>query len=82
MKFLVIAQDLRISGTSEGIVSRSFLSKLRKIYPNAIIEVVYLKQNESDDQLHLLPVNSIKTHILNLKVNPFSCSVMWIGHFI
>jgi glycosyltransferase involved in cell wall biosynthesis len=69
-KFLVIAQDLRISGTSEGIVSRSFLAKLRMAYPNAIIDVVYLKKHPSDDQLHLLPVDSIKEHVLNLKI-PF-----------
>ena len=69
-KFLVIAQDLRISGTSEGIVSRSFLAKLRMAYPNSIIDVVYLKKLPSEEQLHLLPVNSIETHILDLKI-PF-----------
>ncbi|UZH55637.1 hypothetical protein JRG66_01710 [Salinimicrobium tongyeongense] len=60
MKFLVIAQDLKTSGTSEGIVSRSFLGKLRKIYPEAIIRVVYLRNMESENQLDLLPVNSIQ----------------------
>lgn len=70
MKFLVIAQDLRISGTSEGIVSRSFLAKLRIAYPKSIIDVVYLKHHPSDDQLELLPVDSIETHILNLRI-PF-----------
>ena len=70
MKFLIIEQDLRISGTSQGIISRSFLFKLRKSYPDAIIDVVYLKNHPSDDQLHLLPVNTIETHILNLKI-PF-----------
>jgi glycosyltransferase involved in cell wall biosynthesis len=69
-KFLVIAQDLRISGTSEGIVSRSFLAKLRMAYPNSIIDVVYLKGQTSDDQLQLLPVNSIEEYVLNLKI-PF-----------
>ena len=34
MNFLVIAQDLRVSGTSEGVVSRSFLAKLRMAYPS------------------------------------------------
>ena len=67
IKFLVIAQDLRVSGTSEGIVSRSFLSKLRSTYPNAIIDVVYLKSHPNEDQLDLLPVDSINTHILNLE---------------
>lgn len=75
MKFLVIVQDLRISGTSEGIVSRSFLSKLRIAYPTSIINVVYLKQYDSDDQLHLLPVDSIESHVLNLKV-PFLTKII------
>ncbi|PKP29365.1 MAG: hypothetical protein CVU01_00325 [Bacteroidetes bacterium HGW-Bacteroidetes-18] len=70
MKFLLIAQDLRITGTSEGIVSRSFLAKLRIAYPDSIIDVVYLKNSFSEDDLHLLPVDSIQTHILNLKM-PF-----------
>lgn len=68
MKFLIIAQDLRVSGTSEGIVSRSFLAKLRKIYPESVIDVVYLKQSPSADQLDLLPVDSISEHVLNLKI--------------
>ena len=70
MKFLIVEQDLRISGTSQGIISRSFLVKLRKSYPDSIIDVVYLKNHPSDDQLHLLPINSIETHVLNLKI-PF-----------
>ena len=69
-KFLIVEQDLRVSGTSQGIISRSFLAKLRMVYPNAIIDVVYLKSHPSDDQLHLLPVDSIETHILDLKI-PF-----------
>ncbi len=72
IKFLVIAQDLRVVGTSEGIVSRSFLAKLRATYPNAIIDVLYLKSQPSEDQLHLLPVNSIQTYILNLKASFFT----------
>lgn len=70
MKFLVIEQDLRVSGTSQGIISRSFLAKLRIAYPQSIIDVVYLKHHYSDDHLHLLPVDSIETHLLNLKI-PF-----------
>lgn len=77
-KFLIIEQDLRVSGTSQGIISRSFLAKLRMAYPKAIIEVVYLKSNPSEDQLHLLPVDSIETHILNLKI-PFF--IKWINRF-
>lgn len=70
IKFLVIEQDLRVSGTSQGIISRSFLAKLRTAYQDSIIDVVYLKQAPSDDQLELLPVNNIETHVLNLKI-PF-----------
>jgi hypothetical protein len=60
MKFLIIVQDLKTSGTSEGIVSRSFLGKLKKIYPGAYIKVVYLRNMESKDQLELLPVDTIE----------------------
>ena len=55
---------MRVSGTSQGIISRSFLGKLRKAYPESIIDVVYLKQAPSDDQLELLPVDNIEEHIL------------------
>lgn len=72
MKFLVIVQDLRVSGTSEGIVSRSFLAKLRMAYPKSIIDVVYLKQYASEDRLDLLPVNSIKEYVLDLKISFFT----------
>lgn len=67
MKFLVIAQNLKVSGASEGIVSRSFLAKLRMAYPESIIDVLYLKNHSSEDQLHLLPVNSIQSYVINLK---------------
>ncbi|RKS13354.1 glycosyltransferase family 1 protein [Flavobacterium sp. 120] len=67
MKFLVIAQNLKVSGASEGIVSRSFLAKLRMAYPESIIDVLYLKNHYSEDQLHLLPVDSIQSHVINLK---------------
>lgn len=70
IKFLVIEQDLRVSGTSQGIISRSFLGKLRISYPDSVIDVLYLKQSYSEDQLELLPVNSISIHVLNLKI-PF-----------
>ena len=70
IKFLVIAQDLRVSGTSEGLVSRSFISKLRNAYDESIIDVVYLKFHSSEDQLQLLPINSIKEEVINYSV-PF-----------
>jgi hypothetical protein len=70
MKFLIIEQDLRVWGTSQGIISRSFLAKLRIAYPESIIDVVYLKQDASEDRLDLLPIDSIETHILKPKT-PF-----------
>ncbi|MFD2891008.1 hypothetical protein ACFS5J_03160 [Flavobacterium chuncheonense] len=68
MKFLVLVQDLRVSGTSEGIVSRSFLAKLRKIYPEAYIEVHYIIHTDTEDKLDLLPVNAITKHLVNSKI--------------
>lgn len=70
MRFLAIVQDLRVSGTSEGIVSRSFLAKLRTSYPDSIIDVVYIKNYEREDRLDLLPVNKMESHLINTKI-PF-----------
>lgn len=70
MRFLIIEQDLRVSGTSQGIISRSFLAKLRMAYPDSIIDVVYLKQYAGEDRLDLLPIDSIEEYVLNLKI-PF-----------
>lgn len=76
MKFLVIVQDLRISGTSEGVVSRSFLAKLRMAYPESVIEVVYFKTYQRDDTIDLLPVNQIQEYLINIKI-PFH--ILWIN---
>lgn len=78
MKFLIVVQDLRISGTSEGIVSRSFISYLKKAYPNAKIDLEYFKNYESDDLLQLLPVDSINEYIINRKINPIIIWINWI----
>ncbi|TDE04585.1 glycosyltransferase family protein [Flavobacterium hiemivividum] len=76
MKFLIIAQDLRVSGTSEGVVSRSFIGQLRKVFPNAVIDVVYLRHEQYQDQLDLLPVNDLKSHFINRKI-PFY--IKWLN---
>jgi hypothetical protein len=78
MKFLIIEQDLRVWGTSQGIISRSFLAKLRIAYPDSIINVVYIKQAASEDRLDLLPVDSIETHVLDIKI-PFLTK--WFNKF-
>lgn len=76
MKFLVIVQDLRISGTSEGIVSRSFIGKLRECFQDATIDVHYLKNNATDHQTNILPVNLISEYVINRKI-PFI--IKWIN---
>lgn len=70
MNILVIAQDLRVSGTSEGIVSRSFIAKLRMAYPKAVIDVFYIKSHDSHDYNELLGVDSIEEHTISTKI-PF-----------
>ncbi|MDC1327353.1 hypothetical protein N8252_03405 [Ulvibacter sp.] len=76
MRFLVVAQNLKVSGASEGVVSRSFLAKLRMAYPESLIDVLYLRTNNAEDQLHLLPVNSIISHFINVQPTFF---VKWIN---
>jgi len=66
MKFLIIEQDLRVSGTSQGIISRSFLAKLRKAYPDSLIDVHYIKAEDSIDKLDLLPVNNLIEYRVNV----------------
>jgi hypothetical protein len=67
MNFLVIAQDLRVSGTSEGIVSRSFIGKLNKAYPDAVIDLHYFMPYSHEYNKELLPVNSITEYVVNRK---------------
>lgn len=76
MRFLIITQDLRVSGTSQGIIERSFLTKIRKIYPESIIDVLYLCTHDHDDNLDILPVNSIVKKIIHRKI-PFH--IKWIN---
>lgn len=76
MRILIITQDLRVTGTSQGIIERSFLSKLRRVYPEAIIDVLYLCSHDQDDNLEILPVNSIVKKVINRNV-PFH--VKWIN---
>lgn len=76
MRFLIITQDLRISGTSQGIIERSFLSKLRKVYPEAVIDVLYLCTHNQEDNLEILPVNSIVRKKINISI---PLNVKWIN---
>lgn len=70
MKFLIIVQDLRFTGTSEGIVSRSFISQLRMAYPKAVIDVFYIKSHSSHEYNELLGADSIEEHTISPKI-PF-----------
>lgn len=67
MKVLVIVQDLRVSGTSEGIVSRSFIGKLKGAYPDAIIDLHYFMSYSHEYDKFLLPVDSITEHKVKKK---------------
>lgn len=76
LKFLIIVQDLRVSGTSEGIVSRSFIANLRDAYPESIIDLCYIKSHSTDDDLHLLDVTTIEEHTVSIKI-PFV--IRWLN---
>jgi hypothetical protein len=79
MKFLVITQDLRVSGTSAGIGRRSFLAKLKRVYSNSIIDVLYISHfDSSNDDLDSLPVDSIIRRQVNTRI-PFH--IKWINRF-
>ncbi len=69
MRILIVAQDLRISGTSEGIVSRSFITRLREVYPSSYIEVNYLKNHSRNVKSELLSANAYKETVINQKIN-------------
>lgn len=67
MKVLIILQDLRVSGTSEGIVSRSFIGKLSHLYPNAVLDVHYFMYYKHEYDKGILPVNSITEYLIKRK---------------
>ena len=67
MKILIIVQDLRVSGTSEGIVSRSFIGKLSHLYPNAVLDVHYFMYYKHEYDKEILPVNSITEYLIKRK---------------
>jgi hypothetical protein len=77
MKFLVITQDLRISGTSAGVGRRSFIAKLKKNYPNSIVDVFYISHfDASNDKLEGLPADNITRRKVNHKIPAY---VKWIN---
>lgn len=76
LRILIIAQDLRVSGTSEGIVSRSFIASLRELFPEAYIQVAYTRTHISQDNLSLLPVDLLEVFNITLKPN---ITVKWMN---
>lgn len=77
MKFLVITQDLRVSGTSAGIGRRSFLAKLKKVYAKSIVDVLYISHfDSSNDNLETLPVDFITRKVVSNRI-PFH--IKWIN---
>jgi hypothetical protein len=50
---------------SEGIVSRSFISKLHRLYPEAVIDVHYFMSYSHEYDKKLLAVDSITEHKVN-----------------
>jgi len=77
MKFLVITQDLRVSGTSAGVVMRSFIAKLKKNYSNSIVDVFYISHfDASNDKLEGLPADNITKRKVNQKIPAY---VKWIN---
>lgn len=77
MKFLVIVQDLRVSGTSAGMGRRSLLAKLRKAYPEAVIDVHYVIHRDTEDDLDILPVSNLTKHIVNTKRSFYVTFINW-----
>lgn len=80
MKLLVITQDLRVSGTSAGIGKRSFLIKLKKMFPDSVMDIIYVSHfaASNNDELETLPVDSVIRKTVNNKI-PFH--IKWINRF-
>jgi hypothetical protein len=65
-----------VSGTSEGIVSRSFIERLRELFPKAYIQVAYTRTHISEDHLSLLPIDLLE--VFNIPLKP-SAPVKWMN---
>lgn len=74
---LIIEEDLRLSGTSQGIISRSFIGFLKKYFPMTSIDLMYIHPHDSkEDQLDLLPDNVIVDLKYSLKPSQL---VKWLN---
>ncbi|MBN3518691.1 hypothetical protein JYB62_01650 [Algoriphagus lutimaris] len=80
MKILVIAEDLRISGTSEGQVSRSFIYRLVS-HPNVEkVDLLYLQKESGDHDIEMLEVNQFWQHEILFSKNPVLKFIEKVGH--
>ena len=78
MRILILVQDLRTSGTSEGVVSRSFIFRMRQVYPESFIRVIYFKHSDTFDEIDQLPINEIKV----VKINAiYPSHILWLNKF-
>ncbi|MBC6367477.1 hypothetical protein [Algoriphagus sp. AK58] len=59
MRILVIAEDLRVSGTSEGQVSRSFIYNLNRHPEVSSVDLLYFKCNDENHELEKLNIQNI-----------------------
>ncbi|AZQ43870.1 glycosyltransferase family protein [Nonlabens ponticola] len=76
---LVIAQDLRISGTSEGIVSRSFIKRLKMIWPSTRVDVLYTRlHGVSDEKIELLNADNVQIENVNRDIPSY---IKWLNKF-
>ncbi|SFT40256.1 hypothetical protein SAMN04489724_0602 [Algoriphagus locisalis] len=82
MRLLVVAEDLRVSGTSEGQVSRSFVYRLA-LHPDVEkVDLLYLKKESSDHEIDMLPLNQVWEHDILFSKNKISKFVEKLGHKI
>lgn len=80
IKFLIVEEDLRVSGTSQGIISRSFIGYLSKSFPQAIIDLIYIHAHDSSiDKLSILPCNLIIDHTYKIEP-PFH--IKWLNRIL
>lgn len=82
MKILVIAEDLRVSGTSEGQVSRSFVYRMAHHPDVEKIDLLYLKNESGNHEIDMLPINQVWQHDILFSKNSLSRFIEKVGHKI
>lgn len=80
MKILVVAEDLRVSGTSEGQVSRAFVYRMANHPDVNKVDLLYLKNEQGDHQVELLPVSEFWQHDILFAKSAFAKFLEKVGH--